>query len=76
MIAGYIGLVAGVLLLSGISYGLEEFKIDTGMFSNPEVDLKTAFSALLILVFCGALAGLFPASKAAKINPIEALHAE
>lgn len=76
MVAGYLGLVVGVLLLSGISYGLEEFSIDTGMFSNPEVNMQTAFMALFVLVICGALAGLFPASKAAKINPIEALHDE
>lgn len=76
MVAGYLGLVAGVLLLSSISYGLEEFSIDTGMFSNPEVNMQTAFMALFVLVICGALAGLFPASKAAKINPIEALHDE
>lgn len=76
MIAGYLGLVAGVLLLSGISYGIEEFSIETGMFSNPEVNIYTAFMALAVLVLCGALAGLFPATKAAKINPIEALHAE
>ena len=76
MIAGYFGLVVGVLMISGISYGLEEFNIDTGMFSNPEVNIQTALIALLVLVVCGVLAGLFPASKAAKINPIEALHAE
>ena len=76
LVAGYLGLVVGVLLLSGISYGLEEFSIDTGMFSNPEVNIQTAFMALLVLIICGAMAGLFPASKAAKINPIEALHDE
>ncbi|MCK5209280.1 MAG: ABC transporter permease [Cyclobacteriaceae bacterium] len=76
MIAGYLGLVAGVLLLSGISYGMDEWNIETGMFSNPEVNLKSAIFSLLVLVICGALAGLVPAAKAAKVNPIEALHAE
>ena len=76
IIAGYLGLVAGILLLSGISYSLEEFSIDTGMFTNPEVNIQTAIMALIVLVICGALAGLFPASKAANINPIEALHDE
>lgn len=76
MIAGYLGLVAGVLLLSGISYGMDEWNIETGMFSNPEVNLKSAILSLLVLVVCGALAGLVPAAKAAKVNPIEALHAE
>ena len=76
MIAGYLGLVAGVLLLSGISYGMDEWNIETGMFSNPEVNLKSAILSLLVLVVCGALAGLVPAAKASKVNPIEALHAE
>ncbi len=76
MIAGYLGLVVGVLVLSGISYGMEEWNIETGMFANPEVNLQSAIFSLLVLVICGALAGLIPATKAARINPIEALHAE
>ena len=76
IIAGYLGLMVGVLLLSGISYGMDEWNIETGMFSNPEVNLKSAILSLLVLVVCGALAGLIPAAKASKVNPIEALHAE
>lgn len=76
MLAGYLGLVVGVLVLSGISYGIDEWNIETGMFANPEVKLESAVFSLLILVICGALAGLIPATKAARINPIEALHAE
>ncbi|NJN24809.1 MAG: ABC transporter permease [Cyclobacteriaceae bacterium] len=76
MVAGYTGLALGVLTLSGISQALETFEIETGMFANPEVNIQTAVVALFVLVICGALAGLIPATKAAKINPIEALHAE
>ena len=76
MIAGYLGLVVGVLLLSGISYAMEEWHIETGMFSSPEVNLQSAILALLVLVVCGAVAGLVQATKASLINPIEALHAE
>ena len=76
MIAGYLGLAVGVFVLSGISYVMEEWNIETGMFSNPEVNLQSAVFSLLVLVICGALAGLVPAAKAAKVNPIEALHAE
>ena len=76
LVAGYLGLVIGVLVLSGISYGLEEWNIEAGMFSNPEVNLRTAILALLVLVICGTLAGLFPASKASRVNPVEALHSE
>ena len=76
MIAGYLGLAVGVFVLRGISYVMEEWNIETGMFSNPEVNLQSAVFSLLVLVICGALAGLVPAAKAAKVNPIEALHAE
>ena len=76
LVAGYTGLVFGVLTLSGISYLLEEFEMDTGMFANPEVNMTTALLSLFVLVLGGALAGLIPATKAARINPIEALHAE
>jgi putative ABC transport system permease protein len=76
LIAGYFGLVIGVLVLSGISYGLETLDMDTGMFANPEVNIKTAVLSLFVLVIGGALAGLIPATKAARINPIEALHSE
>jgi len=71
-IAGYLGLVAGVFTLEAVS-GLIE---DPGIFQNPEVDLKTACIATLVLIVAGTLAGLFPALKAASISPIEALRDE
>ncbi len=76
LIAGYMGLVTGVLVLSGISYAMEEFNLDTGMFASPSVNIQTALVSLLILVAGGALAGLMPATRAVRINPIEALHSE
>ena len=45
-------------------------------FSNPEIDIKVAIIATIVLVVSGALAGLIPAIKAARINPIEALRAD
>ena len=45
------------------------------MFQNPGVSLANAGTALLILVVCGALAGLIPARRAVAISPVEALHA-
>jgi len=76
LVAGYAGLVIGVLTLSGITHLMEEFEMDSGMFANPEVNITTALLSLFVLVLGGALAGLIPATKAARINPIEALHAE
>lgn len=68
--AGYIGLVLGVGLLQLMS------GIETDFFSNPHADLRIAFSATLLLIVSGALAGFIPARKAAAIKPIEALRDE
>jgi putative ABC transport system permease protein len=71
--AGYIGLVAGVGLLELIR---PYFTVAQNYFQNPEVDLKVAVSAMLILIISGAIAGFIPARRAATIKPIEALHDE
>lgn len=46
------------------------------MMSDPGVGLDVAIQATLLLVVAGALAGLIPAWKAAKVKPVEALKAE
>jgi putative ABC transport system permease protein len=71
--AGYVGLVAGVALLELVRPYFSEAQ---NYFQNPEVDLKVAVSATLILIVSGAIAGFIPARKAAAIKPIEALHDE
>lgn len=69
--AGYIGLVLGVVLLEVLAPHTQiEF------FMNPSVDLSVGIQATLVLVFAGLLAGFFPAWKAAKVMPIEALSHE
>jgi putative ABC transport system permease protein len=46
------------------------------VFSNPTVDISVAVQATITLIIAGTLAGFFPARKATKIRPIEALRAE
>ena len=46
------------------------------MMSDPGVGLDVALQATLLLVVAGALAGLIPAWKAAKVKPVEALKEE
>jgi putative ABC transport system permease protein len=85
-VAGYIGMFLGISIMEGINFVMEQqaqAKIgasgDQGefrMFMNPTVDLRIAISAMILLVTAGALAGYFPAKKAASIRPIEALHDE
>lgn len=70
-VSGYVGLVLGVGLLQ-----LIQKNVSSDFFKNPEIDLKVALSATLLLVVAGAFAGFFPAKNAAKIQPIEALRYE
>jgi putative ABC transport system permease protein len=46
------------------------------MFYQPGVELAVAIKALVILIICGALAGIIPARKAVAIKPVEALRYE
>jgi putative ABC transport system permease protein len=71
--AGYIGLVMGVGLLELIS---PVFETADTFFKNPEVNIKMAMGATLVMIFSGMLAGFVPARKAAAIQPIEALRYE
>ncbi len=75
-IAGYAGLVLGVGLLELIAFGLRSAGADLPFFQNPEVNFQVAITAIVLLVVIGALAGLVPALKAARIMPIEAMRAD
>lgn len=68
-LAGYIGLTLGVLLLESVGQELE----GNQFFQNPEVDLPTAIYATLALIVAGSIAGLIPALRASKIEPVVAL---
>ena len=74
--AGYAGLVLAVGLLELVNYTLLKFNIELNYFTQPEVDFSVAMAALGILVGFGVLAGFFPAWKAARISPIEAMRAQ
>jgi putative ABC transport system permease protein len=71
-VAGYVGLMAGVGLLELA----RKFMPPSDFFRNPEVNLQVAISAVVLLIFAGALAGFIPALRAARIEPIEALRDE
>jgi putative ABC transport system permease protein len=51
-------------------------QIQTEFFREPEVDISIAIGATVLLIIAGALAGFFPARRAASIKPIEALRDE
>lgn len=70
-IAGFVGLLTSLLLLELVGP-----QIKSDYFLNPEVDFSVALTTLIILVVAGAIAGFFPAYRAAKIKPIVALRDE
>ena len=71
-IFGYLGLALGVFLLEGLASVIP----GSAMFRNPTIDLGVALWALFAMLVAGALAGYFPARRAAAIRPIEALRDE
>ncbi|TPG35455.1 ABC transporter permease [Flavobacterium pectinovorum] len=70
-IAGFVGLLASLLLLEFVGP-----MVQSEYFQNPQVDFNVALTTLALLVFAGAMAGFFPAYRAAKIKPIVALRDE
>ena len=78
---GYVGMVAGIGATEWMNAAFGSQTVDAGMFeakmfSNPTVDIGIAIQATVTLIVAGTLAGLFPARKAVRIRPIEALRAD
>ena len=72
-IFGYIGIFLGIIVLQVINHFVGD---DTEGFKNPTVDISMAVQVTLALIVSGAIAGLFPALKATKVKPVEALRDE
>lgn len=70
-IAGFAGLLFSLFLLQLVGPFIE-----TDYIRNPSVDFSVAITTVIILVIAGAIAGFFPAYRAANIKPIEALRDE
>ncbi|MUP44499.1 ABC transporter permease [Gramella sp. BOM4] len=70
-IAGFLGLIFSLALLEFVGP-----LIETQYIYNPTVNFTVAINTVIILVIAGALAGFFPAWRAARIKPIIALRDE
>ena len=75
---GYVGMLAGVGFCEFMDATVGGYMLDVGVvkqevFVDPTVDIAICMRATGIIIVAGALAGFFPARKAAKVKPIEAL---
>lgn len=75
-LAGYIGLVIGVALLSLIDKIMVSSGANSQFFLHPEINFNVGMTALAVLVVSGIFAGLIPARRAVSIKPVEALRDE
>jgi putative ABC transport system permease protein len=71
-VAGYIGLVLGIAVLEVAARLIPA----DSFFKRPEVDLWVAIQATMLLIVAGTLAGFFPARRAGRLRPVEALRNE
>ena len=71
---GYVGIILGTAVTAVISHFIGN-NPNSGLL-NPGVNLSIAFEVTVVLIIAGALAGLFPALKALKVKPVEALRDE
>ena len=70
-LSGYFGLFLGIVVLKNVGLRLEDYFI-----KNPFIDFGTVFSATIVLIIFGAIAGYIPAKRASRIKPIVALRDE
>lgn len=78
LVSGYVGMIGGMTFIESglLSMLMELFGFPMDFFVEPGVNFRNAVIATLILAAAGTLAGYFPARKAARIKPVEALKDE
>ena len=78
VISGYVGMILGMMFIETglLSQMMDFYGFPMDFFIEPGVNFRNALAATAILVISGTLAGYFPARKASRIKPVEALKDE
>lgn len=75
ILSGMVGISFSAAVIWALNYVLDmSGPVDN--FANPSVSMSVVFTALMILVISGLLAGLIPANSATKMKPVDALRIE
>ena len=72
ILSGMVGISFAALVIWALNY-LLDMSGPVENFANPSVSMQVVFTALIILVVSGVLAGLIPANSATKMKPVDAL---
>lgn len=73
---GIIGLVLGYIGIEVYNWFTSFQTNENRIFETAYINVNVVLVALILLIICGVISGIFPAKKAASIRPIKALNQE